>query len=202
MTRSAAPAVAPSVLDAHLPDPDFSERHERTVAAPAGAVWAAALAVSAREVRLLAPFVALRSLPRLLTGGPAPRRPARGEPFLEVFVAEGFVELRRDPVVSDGRACVVYGAAGRFWSPTGSSGVRFEDAAAYAAHDGPGTAKGAFSIEVVADGDRTLLTTETRVVGTDPASRRAFGRYWLIIRGPSGLIRRSWLAAIDRRARA
>ena len=48
----------------------------------------------------------------------------------------------------------------------------------------------------------TLLTTETRILGTDPASRRVFGCYWLIIRGPSGLIRRSWLAAIDRRARA
>lgn len=37
---------------------------------------------------------------------------------------------------------------------------------------------------------------------TDDAARRAFALYWLLIRGPSGLIRRSWLAAIDRRATA
>jgi hypothetical protein len=35
---------------------------------------------------------------------------------------------------------------------------------------------------------------------TDERSRRAFGRYWLLIRPFSGLIRRRWLAAIVRRA--
>lgn len=44
------------------------------------------------------------------------------------------------------------------------------------------------------------LTTETRVLLTDERSRRAFGRYWLLIRPFSGLIRRRWLAAIVRRA--
>jgi hypothetical protein len=36
---------------------------------------------------------------------------------------------------------------------------------------------------------------------TDDHSRRVFGRYWLLIRPFSGLIRREWLAAIARRAR-
>lgn len=52
-------------------------------------------------------------------------------------------------------------------------------------------------------GARPLLDefeTITRVNGTDQASSRKFAPYWAIIRGPSGLIRRSWLAAIDRRA--
>jgi hypothetical protein len=44
------------------------------------------------------------------------------------------------------------------------------------------------------------LTTETRVLLTDERSRRAFGRYWLLIRPFSGLIRRRWLAAIVCRA--
>jgi hypothetical protein len=69
-------------------------------------------------------------------------------------------------------------------------------------HAGPGTAKAAFSLAVEERDGATVVTTETRVVGTDSRARRAFGAYWLIIRGPSGLIRRSWLAAIDRRARA
>ncbi len=44
------------------------------------------------------------------------------------------------------------------------------------------------------------LTTETRVhAGTD-AARRSFAIYWRIIRPGSGIIRRSWLEAIKRRA--
>ena len=63
-------------------------------------------------------------------------------------------------------------------------------------------AKAVLSIEVVERGELTEIITETRIAGTDSAARRAFARYWLLIRGPSGLIRRSWLAAIDRRATA
>ncbi len=47
-----------------------------------------------------------------------------------------------------------------------------------------------------------LVTTETRVhAGTD-AARRSFAVYWRIIRPGSGIIRRSWLEAIKRRAEA
>ncbi len=146
--------------------------------------------------------MALRSLPQVLTG--KPRRPPRADDtsFLEVFEEEGFIELYRDEQVSNGRAVAIYGAAGRFWSPSGNFPVPLADAQAFAQHHGPGTVKAAFSLEVVERDGATLVTTETRIVGTDSSARRAFGRYWLIIRGPSGLIRRSWLAAIDRRARA
>lgn len=44
------------------------------------------------------------------------------------------------------------------------------------------------------------LITETRVEGTDKASNAKFAPYWALIRLPSGLIRRCWLAAIERRA--
>jgi hypothetical protein len=46
-----------------------------------------------------------------------------------------------------------------------------------------------------------LLSTTTRVRLTDARSRRAFRRYWLVVRPFSGLIRRRWLAAIARRAK-
>ena len=193
---------APSRLDAFSRTPHFSERHERTVEAPADAVWAAATAVTPAEIRLLAPLMATRSLPKVLAGR-RPKSPAvDGGSFLEVFEREGFVELHRDAGVTDGRAVAIYGAAGRFWSPTRNAPVALGDAEAFARHEGGGTVKVAFSLEVAERGDSTLLTTETWIVGTDRAARRAFGRYWLLIRGPSGLIRRSWLAAINRRARA
>jgi hypothetical protein len=44
------------------------------------------------------------------------------------------------------------------------------------------------------------LSTETRVQLTDDRSKRAFARYWLVVRPFSGVIRRFWLRAIARRA--
>lgn len=188
-------------LDRVLPTAHFTERHHRTVRAPVEDVWAAAQAVTPGEVRLLRPFMALRSLPSLVVRRARQVRPDAA-PFLSAFEDEGFVPLHRDPRVLDGRAWLAYGAAGRFWSLLGDAAAPLADAAAFADHAGPGTAKVAFSLEVAAVESGSLVTTETRVVATDEAARRAFGRYWLLIRGPSELIRRSWLAAIDRRARA
>jgi len=45
-----------------------------------------------------------------------------------------------------------------------------------------------------------LVTTETRVFATTDADRRKFAIYWRFIRPGSGIIRRSWLEAIKRRA--
>jgi hypothetical protein len=194
--------LAPSPLDAFVRTSDFSERHHRMVLAPAGAVWAAATSVTPAEIRLLTPFMRVRSLPQVLTGRREKSLTVDDASFLDVFEAEGFVALHRDASVANGRAVAIYGAVGRFWSPTRNSPLPLEDAQAFARHEAAGTVKVAFSLEVVESGTSTLVTTETRIVGTDRAARRAFGRYWLIIRGPSGLIRRSWLAAIDRRARA
>jgi hypothetical protein len=42
--------------------------------------------------------------------------------------------------------------------------------------------------------------TETRIHLTDEAARRAFGRYWLVVRLGSGAIRRDWLRAARRHA--
>jgi hypothetical protein len=172
------------------------------VLAPAGAVWAAATSVTPAEIRLLTPLMRVRSLPQAVTGRREKSLTLHDASFLDVFEAEGFVALHRDASVANGRAVAIYGAVGRFWSPTRNSPLPLEDAHAFARHEVAGTAKVAFSLEVVESGTSTLVTTETRIVGIDRFARRAFGRYWLIIRGPSGLIRRSWLAAIDRRARA
>lgn len=46
------------------------------------------------------------------------------------------------------------------------------------------------------------VTTETRVFASTDAARRSFAVYWRIIRPGSGIIRRSWLEAIKRRAEA
>jgi hypothetical protein len=46
----------------------------------------------------------------------------------------------------------------------------------------------------------TLLSTETRVLATDPRTRRAFTAYWLFLRAGSGAIRRDVLRVVGHRA--
>jgi hypothetical protein len=71
----------------------------------------------------------------------------------------------------------------------------------FRAFDAPGYAKAATNFELSPAGAGTRVRTETRVVGTDAASSRRFRAYWLLIRPGSGIIRHSWLAAIERRVR-
>ena len=180
----------------------FAERHRRTIDGPATEVWPHCLEVTAREVRALGPLVALRSIPGYLTSKPTVRV-SDARPLLDVFAREGFVVLRRDEEPTDGRAVVLFGAAGRFWSPAGNAPVTFDDAEDFLAFDEPGYAKTVASLVATETGDgTTVVETVTRVVGTTPGATRAFRPYWALIRGPSGLIRRSWLAAIDRRVSA
>jgi hypothetical protein len=72
---------------------------------------------------------------------------------------------------------------------------------AFAVLDAPGFAKAAMNFLVEPDGrGGSLLSTETRVHATDPASRRRFAAYWRVIYPGSAIIRRSWLQAVRRRA--
>jgi len=170
------------------------------VAAPIEEVWPHCLAVSAQEIRTLGPLMALRSLPARIMGNGVESASAR-RPLLDVFTDEGFVLLRRDCEPRDGRASVVFGGAGRFWSVRNDASITFAGGDAFLDFDEPGNAKTVARLDAVDLGDGTTrIETETLVAGTDPASTRKFRPYWALIRLPSGLIRRSWLAAIDRRA--
>ena len=55
-----------------------------------------------------------------------------------------------------------------------------------------------FNLEETEGGTR--LVTETRITATDDQSRRRFGRYWLVVRPGSGLIRGEFLRIIARKA--
>ena len=89
--------------------------------------------------------------------------------------------------------CVVFGAAGRPWSPR-SKLVAFESA-------GPGQVRMALEISARPEDDGSTLATETRVAALDPRSRRSFGAYWLAVGPFSALVRRRWLAAVERALR-
>lgn len=179
-------------LDEIVPLYQFSEFHERVVAAPAARVFQAVRAVTASEIRLFRTLTWIRS-PRLRgAGGESILNPAAGDPILEVALRSGFVLLHEDPP----REIVVGTLVCCRPAPVG-------DAASFIALEGPGYAKALMNFRLEPSGaGRTRLTTETRVFATDASARRRFAAYWRLIYPGSALIRRMWLAAIKRRAEA
>jgi hypothetical protein len=181
-------------LDAYLPDYAHNEVHERTVAAMPVDVWRAIHEVTLSELAVTRPLVALRALPARLRG----RRPALGlggdGPVLERFMRGGWCVLsERAP------EAFAAGAIGQPWRLSGATMVPI-GAGEFASFAEPGYVRMALSFELEPRARGTRARTETRVQATDPASARAFARYWRAIRLPSGLIRRDLLRAIARRA--
>lgn len=187
------------LLDQCLPRSHFAERHAATIAASPADALAALRRLDLRRSLVTRALFLLRSLPGLVLA-----RRETAERFLtghgslpltiESIQTAGFVvlgeELERE---------IVLGTIGRFWKASG--GVRRFGAQEFAAFDEPGWAKAAWNFRVEpAEGGRTVLTTETRVLCTDERSRRAFRRYWLLIRPFSGLIRLEMLRLIRREA--
>jgi hypothetical protein len=176
-------------LDAYLPRYDVREFHSITIDASPERVIAAARELRGRDVPLATILLGLRRLPTLLRGG----RLSFSRPLVGEFTRAGFVALAERPDE------LVLGIVGRFWQPSG--GLRPVQPDQFAALAEPGWAKAAMNFQVIpAAPGGTLLTTETRVFCTDPASRRRFRRYWRVVYPGSAAIRIAWLRAIRRRA--
>jgi hypothetical protein len=113
---------------------------------------------------------------------------------LDDLMAAGFVWLGEDP----GREFVL-GLVGTFWNWSG--GARRVEPREFAAFEEPGLAKSAWNFRIIPDGDeRTFVTTETRVMVPDEASRRRFLLYWAAIGPFSAVIRKQALVLIKREA--
>ncbi len=164
-----------ALLDEVLPAWDFRERHAVAVDAPPERVLEAVRAVTPGEMSLVRILFRLRGLPA-----------AKDQPVYEQL-KRGFRTLAEEP----GRELVL-GSVGQPWRLRGGSSPRAD----FVSFAEPGYAKMALNFRFE-DG---TLSTETRVLLTDPASRRAFRRYWLFVRPWSGLVRRSWLRAAAARS--
>jgi hypothetical protein len=92
------------------------------------------------------------------------------------------------------------GIEGRFWT---LSGDRCTPSAEVfrTRPPAPGTARAVWNFRVRAvNAEESELSTETRVLCADDATRRRFLPYWTVIRPGSGLIRHEMLRAIRRTA--
>jgi hypothetical protein len=187
-------ALPGSRLDALLPRYDFSERHSRVIGREPRAVYDAFRALTLRELPVSRVLFAVRSLPARLAG----RRglPSRsGVPLLDQFLDLGFVLLVDVPGQE-----LAAGVISQMWRRGGRTVIP-SDGEAFVAFAEPGFVKAALTFRFIDQADGTTLAeTETRVAATDPTARQGFSRYWLLIRGFSGLIRRDWLRATARHA--
>jgi len=186
--------MRPSRLDELLPHYDFEEVHSRRVGASPAAALSAARAATPGEMPLVIVLYSLRSAPALLARGRALRR-ERGRPQWEQMLeSDGFLAF------VDEEDEIVLGYAGQPWRLAGGIGAGVGSAGGWSEFSAPGYVKAVMNFRADSAGGGALLTTETRVLATDEATRRRFGRYWRLIRPGSGLIRRSWLSAAARRA--
>jgi len=173
------------LIDEFLSEFDFKERHQIVVPAPPDAVRRAVEEWRPTDSFLWRCLVRLRGL-----GSP------KGT-LREWAAANGFLCLAE----TDDE--VVYGQAGRFWSPNERAAmVSPRTVEEFRSLSDPRHAVAAMNIVVEphASGRGTRLFTETRVRCLGAASRRSFRLYWLVIRPFSGLLRRAMLSGIRARA--
>ena len=191
------------LLDELMPRFDFVERHRIRVRAGPTEIFAALRESDLSGGALTRSLLALRAVPAaLLAFARSPKaavaelraRRARRGGRLADFERAGFHVVAERPPEE-----LVIGLVGRFWTPRGDLGRRVT-AESFRAGPPPGQALAAWNFTVEARGDgRSELRTETRV-WCAPDSLLKFRLYWLLVRPGSGLIRRSMLRAIRRRA--
>jgi hypothetical protein len=189
-------SAAVSSPDEFLAKVDYAEAVEAHVAAPPDRAFEAALAVTMSEMRLSSALLMLRGLPGMLRRRRIPRW-GSSRPFWDQLLREpGFTSLREP---RDGYAA--FGYVGRPWKPAAEA--RDLPVHEFAEFAEPGWAKVVMDLRASPAKGGTLLRTETRIHLTDEHARRAFGRYWVLVRLGSNAVRRDWLrAARGRAARA
>ena len=171
-------------LDALMPVWRHRHRHRVRVTGPAFPVLPAVAAITWADTPLSRVLMAGRSAGRASL--------PRTSTVLRTLTSRGFTVLHEEDDE------VVLGAAVRVRAPVGPAELGPVPVEAWLALDAPDHYKVAFNFRLAGG----QLSTETRVLATDPETARRFHRYWRLIRLPSGLIRREWLYAIRRRITA
>jgi hypothetical protein len=183
------------LLDEFVPEHDFGEVHSTRLSAPPERALEEIKLANLDEMPLVRWLFAVRSIPARL-GGKRGLPSEKAKPLYRQMLDFGFILLAEEP----GRE-LVFGGIGQMFKMSGGLTPVFRDADEFAAFMEPGYAKVAMNFSAGRVDGSTELRTETRVLATDAASRRRFGRYWRLIRPGSALVRQSWLGAAKRRTK-
>ena len=179
-------------LDDVLPVTDHVTRQARWINASPETVWTALHEVTLSGLPLTVVLCAARFLPVLLSGKAFGHLHDR--PFLDVLPV---------PLLSsDAPESVVFGGALQAWKLSGGEESPSLDAAALRDFAEPGWVKAAMDFRLTPRGNGTELSSETRVLSTDNATRRRFAAYWVFVRPGSTAIRWEVLTAVQLKAEA
>jgi hypothetical protein len=177
-----------SLFEKYLPRHQFAERHHIAIKASPSAVLDAVAGGNLPSDPIITGLMGARA---------APGRILKRLGLSSAAQPEGFGLPSFIPLERDGDREIASGLIGRFWRPDGGL-APITDAAGFLAFDSGRTAKLVIVWTARPEGDHTRLITETRIWCPDDYSRAMMTAYWLVIRLPSGLIRRRLLSAIKR----
>jgi hypothetical protein len=176
------------LLDRFMPAYEVREYHQTRVPAPAELTFSVARELDIQGSGLVRAIFRGREL--LMGARPSTREPEQS--LLSEVLALGWRLLAEEP----GRELVM-GAVTQPWQ----ADVQFRGLAPeeFAEFNEPGYAKIAWTMAVEPTGpDTSIFRTETRVITTDPESRRRFRRYWSMVSPGVGLIRYQMLRLVRR----
>lgn len=183
------------LINTYMPQFDVREYHQTRVAADPPAAFAAFRVLDLEKSRIVRLLFAIRTLPSRLMR-PGKPRAQKPQPFLDSLLAMGWVILGEAPGEE-----VVLGTITQPWEAT----VKFRGLppAEFLLFAQPGFTKIVWNIAARKSeaGGTTIVSTETRVLATDPESRRRFFRYWFFVKTGVRIIRRAALAQLRRELR-
>jgi hypothetical protein len=177
-------------LDDLIPHPRYRICTSRLVGAAPDVVWDELHQVTMSALPLGRALEGIRLLPARLSG----RK-------LEPLAGRTFFDVTPIPVLFSDRPRVIISAGlSQAWRPLGGLTPPHLDAADLRAWSQPGWIKVGMEFRLDSAREGTLLSTETRILATDPRTQRAFALYWFLISVGSRAIRREVLRIVARRA--
>ncbi len=177
------------LIDNWLPEFDVSAHYSVDIKASCDDIYASARRLDVTPSPIVKALFSIRSFPAFFRS----RKNSRPLGFtLDGLLKNGFILLEENPPHE-----IVLGVVGQFWRLSG--GIQRMDAQQYAAFHEEGFAKAVWNFHLLQASDgKTILSTETRVLCTNAASKRKFIPYWTLVAPFSGLIRREMLRTIKR----
>jgi hypothetical protein len=187
------------LIDEFLPQYDVVERHAIRVRATQARTYEAIATTDFASALMIRVLLGARALPGALLNGRAGLRAfadRRKSALTIAMIQRGGFRLLAERAPDE----LLLGVEGQFWTLSGGRATPAAEAFRDAV-PAPGTARGLWNFVVRSlDAQSSELTTETRVLCADAATRRRFLPYWTLIRPGSGLIRHSMLRAIKKTA--
>jgi hypothetical protein len=183
-------------LDQWLPEYEFSDTIAVPVHASSKRLFRAFSEITTRDMPLASLLGKLRYLPGRLLGR-LPEAPRDDDqPFVRQLIEGGAVVLAEEP-----RHEMVLGTIGKFHQVLNQEPVSLRDAAEFGKFGDPAYQKLVMGLRIEEDSRGKRLVLEHRTHALSRRSRRAFARYWIVIKPTGHFVSWLLLRAVRRRAK-